>query len=148
MESRRFVLPRPSCLFLVLNLLHMNRRHVQIGSIQICLVLFMEIRVQAVVEIYCCHITCRDISSSHLRLFCWFQIRALDTILLVCSVNEKNLPNVHKVTLCHFKESLWVCLCIPLSLLGNGSVNTFPRQRKIVGRVVFYTVRVVSKESR
>jgi hypothetical protein len=24
---------------------------------------------------------------------------------------------------------LYVCICIPLSLLGNGSVNTFPRQR-------------------
>jgi hypothetical protein len=46
------------------------------------------------------------------------------------------------------KESLWVCLCIPLSLLGNCSVNTFPRQRRIVGGVVLYAVRVVSKESR
>jgi hypothetical protein len=46
------------------------------------------------------------------------------------------------------KESLCVCLCIPLSLLGNGSVNTFSRQRGIVGGVVFYAVRVVSKDSR
>jgi hypothetical protein len=46
------------------------------------------------------------------------------------------------------KESLWVCLCIPLSLLGNGSVNTLPRQRRIVGDVVLYTFHVVSKESR
>jgi hypothetical protein len=45
------------------------------------------------------------------------------------------------------KESLWVCLCIPLLLLGNGSVNTFPQQRGIVGGVVFYSVRVVSNES-
>jgi hypothetical protein len=45
------------------------------------------------------------------------------------------------------KKSLWVCVCIPLSLLGNGSVNTFPRQREIAGDVVFYAVRVVSKES-
>jgi hypothetical protein len=36
----------------------------------------------------------------------------------------------------------------PLPLLGNGSVNTFPRQRGIVRGVVFYAVRVVSKESR
>jgi hypothetical protein len=42
---------------------------------------------------------------------------------------------------------LWVCLCIPLSLLGNNSVKAFPLQRRIVG-VVFYDVRVVSKESR
>jgi hypothetical protein len=39
-------------------------------------------------------------------------------------------------------------LCIPLSLLGNNSVKTFPQQRRIFGGVVFYTVRVVTKESR
>jgi hypothetical protein len=43
---------------------------------------------------------------------------------------------------------LWVCLCIPLLLLGNISVKTFPRQRRTVGGVVFYAVHVVSKESR
>jgi hypothetical protein len=36
----------------------------------------------------------------------------------------------------------------PLSLLGNCLVNRFPRQRWIVGCVVLYAVRVVSKESR
>jgi hypothetical protein len=46
------------------------------------------------------------------------------------------------------EESLWVCLCIPLSLLGNGSVNTFQRQLRIVGGIVFYAGRVVSKEGR
>jgi hypothetical protein len=46
------------------------------------------------------------------------------------------------------KESLWVCLSIPLLLLGNGSVNTFSRQPKIVGGVIFYQVRVVLKESK
>jgi hypothetical protein len=46
------------------------------------------------------------------------------------------------------KESLWVCLCISLSLLGNGLVNTFLRQRRIGGGFVFYAVRVVLKESR
>jgi hypothetical protein len=45
------------------------------------------------------------------------------------------------------KDSLWVCLCIPLSLLSNGSVNTFPRQQGIAGGVFFYAVYVVSKES-
>jgi hypothetical protein len=34
-----------------------------------------------------------------------------------------------------------------LSLLGNGSVNTFLRPRRIVEGVVFYAVRVVSNES-
>jgi hypothetical protein len=37
-------------------------------------------------------------------------------------------------------------MCIALSLLGNGSVNTFSRQSKSVGRVVFYEVRIISKE--
>jgi hypothetical protein len=41
-----------------------------------------------------------------------------------------------------------VGLCIPLSLLGNGLVNTAPRQRRVVGDVVFYVARVVLKESR
>jgi hypothetical protein len=43
---------------------------------------------------------------------------------------------------------LWVCLCIPLSLLGNNSGTTYPQQRRIVGGVVFYEIRVVSKDSR
>jgi hypothetical protein len=38
-----------------------------------------------------------------------------------------------------------VDLCIALSLLGNGSVNMFPRQQGMVGGVVFYEVRDVSK---
>jgi hypothetical protein len=46
------------------------------------------------------------------------------------------------------KESLWACLRIILSLLGNGSVNTFPRQRRIVGGVLLYAICVVSKEIR
>jgi hypothetical protein len=45
------------------------------------------------------------------------------------------------------KESLWVCLPIPLSLLGNVSVQNFPRQQRIVG-IAFCAVRVVSKGSR
>jgi hypothetical protein len=35
-----------------------------------------------------------------------------------------------------------------LNGVANGSVNTFPRQRRIVGGVVFCAVRLVSKESR
>jgi hypothetical protein len=46
------------------------------------------------------------------------------------------------------KESMWVCLCIPLSLLGNNSVKKFPWQRKIVGGIVFYAFRAVSRGSR
>jgi hypothetical protein len=43
-------------------------------------------------------------------------------------------------------KSLWDCVCISLSLLGNSPVKTFPRKRRIVGRV-FYAVRVVSNKS-
>jgi hypothetical protein len=46
------------------------------------------------------------------------------------------------------KENLWVCLCIPLSLLGNNSVKTFPWQQRIVGCIAFSAVRVVSKDRR
>jgi hypothetical protein len=45
------------------------------------------------------------------------------------------------------KESLWVSLCISLSLLGNNTMKIFPLQR-IVGGVIFYSVRVISKKSR
>jgi hypothetical protein len=51
---------------------------------------------------------------------------------------------VHVLT----KESLWVCLCIPLSLLGNNSVKTSLQQWRIAGGVIFYVVRAISKESR
>jgi hypothetical protein len=43
---------------------------------------------------------------------------------------------------------VWVCLYVLLSLLGNSSVNTFPRPQTILEGVVFYAVPVVSKESR
>jgi hypothetical protein len=46
------------------------------------------------------------------------------------------------------KDSLWVCLCIPLPLLGKTSVKTFSRQQRILGGVVFYAVHVLSKENR
>jgi hypothetical protein len=45
------------------------------------------------------------------------------------------------------KESLWVCLYILLSFLGNGLVSALRQQRRIVGGVVFCAVRVISKES-
>jgi hypothetical protein len=41
-----------------------------------------------------------------------------------------------------------LCVSIPLSLEGNGSVNTFSPQQRIVGGVVFYAVCVASKENR
>jgi hypothetical protein len=41
---------------------------------------------------------------------------------------------------------LWFCLSIPISLLRNNSVKTFPRQQGIVWCVVFYAVPVLLKE--
>jgi hypothetical protein len=43
---------------------------------------------------------------------------------------------------------LWVCLWIPISLLGNNSIKTILWQRRIVEGVVFHAVSVVSKENR
>jgi hypothetical protein len=43
------------------------------------------------------------------------------------------------------KESLWVSLCTPLTLLGNNSVTMFPRRQRIDGGVIFYAVRALSK---
>jgi hypothetical protein len=66
----------------------------------------------------------------------------------------KNISNdrriVGRVVFCaaHIvsKERMWVCLCIPLSLLDNRSVNTFPRQWRIVEGVIFYAVPVALKK--
>jgi hypothetical protein len=57
----------------------------------------------------------------------------------------KNSHNTRKIV---GRFCLWVCLCIPLTLLGNKSVKTFPRQGRIVEGDVFYVVRVVLKDSR
>jgi hypothetical protein len=71
--------------------------------------------------------------------FPWQRIHA--TIeLLNASFSMRSIYVLSKVT-------LWVCLFIPLLLLGNNYLKMFPRQRKIVGGVVFYTVHVISKES-
>jgi hypothetical protein len=44
------------------------------------------------------------------------------------------------------QECMSVCLYIPLSLLGNISVNIFPLQKRIVGAAIFYAVRLASNE--
>jgi hypothetical protein len=40
----------------------------------------------------------------------------------------------------------WVCLCTPLSLLGNSSVNAFPRQKKMCWRRRFLCVQWRNEE--
>jgi hypothetical protein len=42
---------------------------------------------------------------------------------------------------------IWVCLYIPLSLIGKSSINTFQWQRRIVEGFVFCAVCAVSKGS-
>jgi hypothetical protein len=64
---------------------------------------------------------------------------------------SKHVPaatNTHKSRRTVGRACLWVCLCIPLSLLGNNSVKKFPQQRRIVGGIIFYVGRVISNESR
>jgi hypothetical protein len=44
------------------------------------------------------------------------------------------------------RNNSWTRVSVdPLSFLGNNSVKTFPWQQRVVGGVVFYAVRVVSK---
>jgi hypothetical protein len=43
-----------------------------------------------------------------------------------------------------FFVNLWICLCIPLLLLGNGSVNMSPWQGYNIWDVIFSAVRAVS----
>jgi hypothetical protein len=65
---------------------------------------------------------------------------------------HNNRRTVGGVVLCTVRvilqESLWVCLCISLSLLSNCLINTFPRQRSTVRGVVFNAIRVASKVSK
>jgi hypothetical protein len=83
---------------------------------------------------------------------CIFARQRLSRHISVTTNTRNNTRIVRGVVFCMVNavsdESLWVRLCIPLSLIGNGSVNTFSRQRRVVGGVVFYEVLVVSKESR
>jgi hypothetical protein len=63
----------------------------------------------------------------------------------------KHVPavtNTEQQEYCWTIVRMGLCVCIPLSLLSNNSAKTFPQQRRIVGSLVFYVVRVVSEESR
>jgi hypothetical protein len=46
------------------------------------------------------------------------------------------------------EELLEPYVCIPLPLLRNTSIQTYPRKRRIFGSVVFSAVRVISNKSR
>jgi hypothetical protein len=80
------------------------------------------------------------LGNSSVKTFPRQRIETTAKELLGASFSVRSLPYERK-------ESLWVYVYIPLSLSGNSSVKTFPRQRRIVVGVVFYAVRVVSKES-
>jgi hypothetical protein len=64
------------------------------------------------------------------------------------SILEKLLDGSFSMPSVSYQRGVCVDLCIPLSLLGNGSANMFPRQRGIVEGAVFYAGRVVSMEWR
>jgi hypothetical protein len=63
-------------------------------------------------------------------------------------VAHVTMNNAQQDALTHNKDALDVseCLCIPLSVLGKKSTETFLRRRRISGAVVFCVVRVISKE--
>jgi hypothetical protein len=46
------------------------------------------------------------------------------------------------------KESLWVCLSIPILSLGTNMLKIFPQQQRIDRCTVFHAVHVISKGSR
>jgi hypothetical protein len=65
-----------------------------------------------------------------------------------CATNTQNdRKNFGGVVFCTvriiLKEILPVSLCIPLPLLGNDSINMFPRQRRITGDVIIYAVQIM-----
>jgi hypothetical protein len=73
----------------------------------------------------------------------------LDKHVPAATDTRNNRTIVGRVIFCEVcvlsKESQWVYLCILHSLLGNKSVKTLPRQQRVVGGVVFYAIRVESK---
>jgi hypothetical protein len=74
--------------------------------------------------------------------------KLLSLLLVLATVREKrkhtNTSNARRIV---WRLCLCNCLWIPLSLLADSSVKAFPQQRSFA-RVVFYTVRVMSNESR
>jgi hypothetical protein len=58
-----------------------------------------------------------------------------------------NIRIIGDVVLCTVHVAFKKSLCIPLPLLGNGSVNTFSSQRKIFRDVALYAAHLVSNES-
>jgi hypothetical protein len=62
--------------------------------------------------------------------------------------SERNFAGVVFYTIRVVWKRVCGSACIPVSLLGGGSLITFSYQRKIIGGVAFYAGDVVSKESR
>jgi hypothetical protein len=71
----------------------------------------------------------------------------LTTAMNTHTVTEEFLNTFFLYGLCCIKEEFVVVSVYPPSLLSNGLVNTFLRQRGIVGGTVFYVAHVMSKES-
>jgi hypothetical protein len=88
------------------------------------------------------------INASHQSLYVYIARQRLGKNFTAATNTHETIGN-WRVVFCEVyvsKERLWVSITV--SLLGNDSVKTFPRQRGIIGGVLFCAVRVVSKESR
>jgi hypothetical protein len=70
---------------------------------------------------------------------------------VLAGTNTRNSRTAGRVIFCAVRDeskSLVGLYMYPPITASNGSVNTFPRQRRIVGGDVLYAVHVLSKESR
>jgi hypothetical protein len=81
-------------------MLEINRRH-----IWICVMLFMEIWIQAVIEVYCSSFTYIDLSSVHLSYPSGFRLQFLAQFYwtglcghFLCACFQRNLPKLYKLS--------------------------------------------------
>jgi hypothetical protein len=92
---------------------------------------------------------CMSVCASFLSFLCTGSVKCTSSFVATQRLGKHvpaamNIRNNRRVA---GRVCLWLCLCIPLSLLCNNSVKTFSRRKITVGGAVFYAARVVSKES-
>jgi hypothetical protein len=87
----------------------------------------------------------KDLSASAYR--CWATAR--QSLSLLSLLGNGSINTFHRNEYTQQQKNYCMCICvglsIPLLFLGNNSVRKFSRQQRILGGVVFYGVRVVSK---
>jgi hypothetical protein len=104
-------------------------------------------------HMYIMHGSCYSIYSSHLCLYVSFLSMPGKGLVKFTPpfVSRKRLGkhvSAVKNTRNNTRNIEGMCLFIQVSLVGNNSVKTFPRQRIFVGGAVFYAISVVWNESR